>query len=375
MVTEQHVARLIGQLYDAGLGTAYWDSALDEIIRAVGAEVSTLFVEDRSGTPTSVDLFSLRGYPDSVIDAYGSYFADRDVRLPAILRLGAGQIYVDDRAMPFAEIERSEIYNDFYRPMGIAHGIGVVPFNDGRRFGILSAHRAIQAGAFRADDIALFEQIAPHVTRALQLHRQVARANAVAGGLAVALNHFQMAVLLIDAGGEVIELNLAAEALLRQPGCPLRVMAKRLTAASSNNAAALAGAIADTVHKAGAVPPVLRLAKTDGGGTLGVMVTPARREAAAGMPGGLALVFVSDPGQPTPTVPDLLASQFGLSPTEARIAARLAAGDRIEEIADARKVSQETVRGQVKHVLAKTDTRSQGQLVSLVYRSLAALRR
>jgi DNA-binding CsgD family transcriptional regulator len=71
----------------------------------------------------------------------------------------------------------------------------------------------------------------------------------------------------------------------------------------------------------------------------------------------------------------LLICQFGLSPTEAEVAARLATGDRIEDIADARGVSQETVRVQVKRALAKTEMRSQGQLIGLLARSLAALRR
>lgn len=71
----------------------------------------------------------------------------------------------------------------------------------------------------------------------------------------------------------------------------------------------------------------------------------------------------------------MLISQFGLSPAEAQVAARLAMGDRIEDIAESRGVSQETVRAKVKRVLAKTETRSQGHLAGFVSRSLAALHR
>jgi DNA-binding NarL/FixJ family response regulator len=56
-------------------------------------------------------------------------------------------------------------------------------------------------------------------------------------------------------------------------------------------------------------------------------------------------------------------------------AAQLVAGDRIEDIADARGVSRETVRVQVKNLLAKTEARGLGQLIGLASRSLAALRR
>jgi DNA-binding CsgD family transcriptional regulator/GAF domain-containing protein len=379
MDNEQLLARLTGRLYDAGLGADSWDAALDELMRAVGSDVSALFVEDRSRTPTGFEAFSIRGYPDTVPDTYSTYYGDRDVRLPAIIGLQPGQIYVDDRTMPFSQIERSEIYNDFYRPIGVAHGMGIVPFNDGRRFGILSVHRGIQAGSFRPEEIALFERIAPHLTRALQLHSQVARANAVADGLAVALNHFQMAVLLVNRQGEVIEFNLAAEALFRRPGCPLRLVAKQLSASLSDDSVLLARAITEAActsqDPASPVSPILRLSKTDGSGTLGVMVAPARRADDVGVSGGLVLLFISDPAHAPPTVPELLVRQFDLSPTEAEVAARLAAGDRIEDIAYSRGVSQETVRVQVKRVLAKTETRSQGQLNTLLSRSLAVLRR
>jgi len=380
MDNEKLLARLTGRLYEAGICADSWDAALDDIMQAIGADVSALFVEDRAHPVTAFEVFSVRGYPEHVPDTYRSYFAERDVRLPAILALPAGQVYADERAMPFAEVERSEIYNDFYRPLGLAHGAAIVPFNDGRRFGVLSAHRAIRAGNFLPTEIATLERLAPHVIRALQLHRQVVRANAVADGLAVALNHFQLATLLVDERGAVIELNLAAEVLLRRSECPLRLVGRHLSAVSADHQAALARAISDAAHSSGGrlstVPSVLRLAKTDGSAALGVMVTPARQPRNLGMKReGLAIVFISDPGQASPAEPDLLIRQFGLSPAEAQIAVRLTAGDRIEDIADARGVSQETVRVQVKRVLSKTETRSQGQLIGLLSRSLAALRR
>ena len=210
-------AHLIGRVYDAGLGAASWDSALDDIMLAVGADVSALFVEDRSRLPAAYDAFALRGYPDYVTAAYSAHFADRDIRLPAVRRLQPREAYVDDRNMPFEEIQRSEIYNDFYRPIGVAHAMAVLPVNEGKRFGIFSVHRAINAGNFRPEEVALFEHLSPHVIRALQLQRQLARANGVAASLSAALDHFPIAVLLTDEQGLIVELNRAAEALLRRP--------------------------------------------------------------------------------------------------------------------------------------------------------------
>lgn len=387
MDTNRSLARLIGRVYDAGIGSVGWQEVLADLTPSIGAEAAALFVGDYGEPGGGIHEIALHGYPADVPVTYGSYYAARDVRLPAVARLASGETYVDDRSMPFADVERSEIFHDFYRPMGLAHGIAMRPFAEGQRSGILSAHRGLRAGAFHPDEIAVFETLAPHVRRALQLQRQMARANAVAAGLAITLDHFPMAALLVDATARVAAMNNAAEALLRSPGSPLRLSSQRVIAAAPSDASALRRIILQAAALAGGgpaamsgdnpavAPPVLRLARTDGSGRIGVMAVPARDNSKFDPPAGtMVILFLSDPAAAPTLAPKLLMAQFGLSPTEAQVAAKLAAGERIEDIADARQVSRETVRAQVKSLLAKTDTRGQGQLIGLVARSLASLR-
>ena len=368
---------LIGDIYDAGLGAEAWSFALDRIARAAGAGGTAFYVDDHLNG--AFDLFSLRGYPDGAAEAYISYFVTKDVRRPAILGPLERGVYVDDRNMAFADVTRSEIFSDFYRPAGLGHGMATLPFKQKDRFAVLSMHRSVNAGSFDPAAVTLLEQLSPHITRALQVQRQIARANAIAGGLATALDHFGMAVLLCDGAGRMVEMNAAADSLLTRPECPLRLTGSGVTAVASADAAALRAAIAAAAAaqrgEVSAPPPILRLAKTDGSGAVGVMAVAARRaDALVAGHERLVLLFVSDPVRAARAVPDLLVSQFGLSAAEALVAARLADGERIDDIAENRGVSRETVRVQVKSILAKTGTSGQGQLIGLVARSLAALR-
>src|SRR5215472_10164333 len=66
--------------------------------------------------------------------------------------------------------------------------------------------------------------------------------------------------------------------------------------------------------------------------------------------------------------PKVLVELFGLSPSEAEIAAALAGDRSIGEIARARTVGVETVRGQVKSLLRKMELSSQKQLVRVLTR-------
>src|SRR3712207_4045083 len=59
---------------------------------------------------------------------------------------------------------------------------------------------------------------------------------------------------------------------------------------------------------------------------------------------------------------------FRLTPAEARLAARLGAGETLEEASDALEVSLGTARNQLKAIFSKTQTSRQAELVALLCR-------
>jgi DNA-binding CsgD family transcriptional regulator len=62
----------------------------------------------------------------------------------------------------------------------------------------------------------------------------------------------------------------------------------------------------------------------------------------------------------------VLVGCYDLTSAEARVAAAVAAGRTIDEIADASAVSRETVRTHLKRVLSKTGTTRQGELAAML---------
>jgi DNA-binding CsgD family transcriptional regulator len=79
------------------------------------------------------------------------------------------------------------------------------------------------------------------------------------------------------------------------------------------------------------------------------------------------LVFTDLAMAPQPPE-ELLSQVFGLTPAEARLTARLAAGTTLRQAAEALTISRETARSQLKTAFAKTDTHRQADLVSLLMR-------
>jgi DNA-binding CsgD family transcriptional regulator len=68
-----------------------------------------------------------------------------------------------------------------------------------------------------------------------------------------------------------------------------------------------------------------------------------------------------------------LMDAFGLCASEARLTSLLAGGASIENAAESLGIAVNTARNQIKRVFEKTDTHSQGQLISLVSQLISPL--
>ncbi len=80
------------------------------------------------------------------------------------------------------------------------------------------------------------------------------------------------------------------------------------------------------------------------------------------------MIIDSEAGpQPDPAA---IGEIFSLTPAEARLAVRLASGEALEDIAQQTSASIETVRTHLKRIFSKTGTRRQGELISLILRSV-----
>ncbi len=85
---------------------------------------------------------------------------------------------------------------------------------------------------------------------------------------------------------------------------------------------------------------------------------------------GRLLLVLRDPDDCLEGCDTRIADIFGLTRSEAQVAAQLVMGDDMKQIADRRSVSLTTVRNQVKSVQSKTGVSRQSALVSLMLRTI-----
>jgi len=84
-------------------------------------------------------------------------------------------------------------------------------------------------------------------------------------------------------------------------------------------------------------------------------------------------VFVTDPEGASRSSEEVLCTLYGLTPAESRLAARLAEGEKLEDVASLFGIRLGTARNQLKAVFAKTDTHRQSELVARLLASPARL--
>jgi DNA-binding CsgD family transcriptional regulator len=224
-------------------------------------------------------------------------------------------------------------------------------------------HRAADDGRdMDAGERHMLEALAPHFRQAVRLWMRLAAAEARADLVEQAAEGRMTAMVACDRHMRVHWLNADARRLLN-PGTGLRLRDGHLACARRDHdrLLALVGGRSDRAVMA---------IGDDRGPVFHVRARPS-------VPGPIALardlvlLVITRPDCPVRYDPGDIALLFGLTATEAMLAASLAAGASVSEFAAARGVAEGTARLHLKRVLAKTGTGRQSELVRRICLSVA----
>jgi DNA-binding CsgD family transcriptional regulator len=208
----------------------------------------------------------------------------------------------------------------------------------------------------------------PHLRQSVRIARRVTLAERERRALGDAADRLAIAVILVDGTGAVAYRNRAAEALLAERD-GLALARGGLRAASMSDQAALGRALSRALEDG--IGADLTLARPSGRRPLSVAVCPLRRGGVVESPfvgdgGFAAALFVHDPERAAATDEDLVRRIFGLTPSEARVAVRLAGGLSPKEVAALLGTSTHTARNHLRQVYRKTGVDGQAGLVRVL---------
>jgi DNA-binding CsgD family transcriptional regulator len=375
-LNQQAVLALIDGAYEAALDAAQWHEYLRTLTDRVGGAGAVLMHHDLRQLG---GIFESVGMDPVGLDLYNRHYSTIDPWAfgpkTASLFASAG-VVADQQLIPRSVLHRSECYNDFMLRFDRTRMVSMA-LAPGPTFSGLSILRRERDQEFGEGEVRFLSWLVPHLRRALRLHDWLRTAANERSALMDGLDAVPCAVVIVDEHTRVALTNRAGAALqIDRDGIGIRsgvlvagsaAANRRLaelvaTAAGEQRIDLLAGGTMVLQRPRSPQPLHLLVAPVRGTGRFDVV----HRKAAA-------IVFISDPSQRRLPSAHLLQQYYGLTPTEAEVAARIGAGRSLAEIANERGTTIGTIRWYNKQVLAKTGCSNRPQLVRELTRGLPGL--
>jgi len=366
---------LIGRIYEASVEPEIWPDVLSQLA-AVTKSVVVLLSLQLPGEAQSGRMFTTPSADPDYIESLNEYYWQHDPWRPFNNTAAVADIMLGRELVPRSELLKTEFYNDWMRPQKYLDTLAL-NLTPPRIESAIAACRK-EGSDYEDEDIALVRELAPHFRRAAAVDCRLRSAERATSVLREALDRFPTGVCVLDAKGNVLQTNLAADRLLAG-GDGLTIRQGRLVAARSNDARVmgrlmLAAAQTGNGHGLSAGGHIA-LERPSGRRPLSVTISPVRSLGAVAVDGrAAALVFIADPEEHVELRLDLLRQLWGLTRSEARVASLVAAGMSLEEISEKLSIQANTARAHLKQVFSKTDTGRQAELVSLLLRTLGGSR-
>ncbi|MBS0363963.1 MAG: helix-turn-helix transcriptional regulator [Proteobacteria bacterium] len=352
---------LIDRIYECAFAPEGWPAVLDEISIVAEARGGSLFTANQAVLNWTSSR-SMADVWDALMTRGLMACGDRFRRLVEVRH--SGFVTELDGYSGEDEMAGDPLYNEVLWPMGLGWAAATaLPLPTGDTL-IFTFERERASGPAGPDVLRTLDSLRPHLARSalLSARLQLDRARA----LGETLELLGLPALVFDATGRLLAANALAEGLA---GVQWRAR-DRISLADP----AADGLFQQALQALERPDGVARLEQVrsfavrggEAGPSLVAHVAPilgAARSVFARCAGVLVLTPVTLPAAPPV---ELVQSLFDLTPAEARVARRLAAGETVDEIAADSGLAPITVRNQVRAILRKTGCRRQAEVVALL---------
>lgn len=373
---------LIDLVYDAATDPGQWPVVLRTVSDALGGCGFVMSMLPVNKVVTSPFVTGVRVDPDHLNLIRLRYSSpDTNPLVAAMPHLPVASPVVRECIQEDAEYFRGELYNEVFRPLGLAHTAVACLHRTPEHIVPMGILKRSHCNRPDSHDLRLLGRLLPHMHRSAQLYLRVAGRVAQTNTMERVLHEMPFGVILVDAEGRVLFRNRGAEAITGVAD-GLTVRNGLLKAMKSDETKTLHRLIEDAALIAGgqggcaADRAWVTVSRTSRRRPYSVLVLPVprRAEGFAGelcRTGPVALVLVTDPDATPDLSIDAMRRLYDLTPAEIRLAGALVSGKTLGEYAAQAGVTRETARWRLKQVLAKTDTHRQSELVRLLLASCA----
>jgi len=371
MSSQDTFERLLASFYDAMLDDTLWPATSALIDEACGLQGSALGVG--IGPKDDVQVISAglhyRGERRADLEReYLEVYYPIDENLSRFWQLPDSRIVHAPDLYTAEELKTSPTYNEFLPRTSGQDGLNVrLDGPDDSHIAWITAN-PITSGGWEAPQLALIKGLLPHIRQFVRVRTALAGAEALNASLTALLDNSRVGILHLDRRGRIMEANDRARAMLRR-GDSVVDKGGILQARVPEDNARLGKLLARALPAFGeqAISGSILIRRASGLSRMALHVSPVGvRHLDYGAQRVAALVLIVEPGSRARIDPALVASAFGLTPAESRVATALAAGYSVHDIARMTDRQENSVRFLLKQIYKKRGLSGQVELVRMV---------
>ncbi|PBB66394.1 hypothetical protein CK228_22875 [Mesorhizobium sp. WSM4312] len=349
---------IVDSLYEAAVVPEFWKEVLARFCLVVGVRAGALLTFDPGGGVKTI-------YTDTYQGVFHDYLA-RGLQYPNVrphraLVLHPHKFVTDLDVCTQEELDRDALYREFYRPYGFGWTAGTAVVSPTKDIIAFDTARLATEGPFSTEEISRLDQYWPHFARAGLLAQRLGLQ--AAHSATEALQTVGLPAASLTAQGRVVSANAMFEAL--SPRVRFGPFDK-LSLADRKADRLLVSALAGLSASNQASVRSIAIPGSDGMPPLVGHLVPVRRNAHDIFTRSAVLLVVTRVIAPDAPLAEILTGLFDLTTAEARVARGIANGLSVEDMATKTEVSRETIRTQLKSVMAKTGTERQTELALLL---------
>lgn len=364
--------RILASLHEAAFDDAQWPVTSSLIDEACGVWGNALVI-GKGQSQRDGEIFLARFcYHGQRHEDWEQWYFDlyypRDERIPRVTQLPDGRLVHITKLYTDQELKNSPAYNEALSRCGYQHGLNVrLNGPDGSSI-VWTLANSTRRGGWESSQTQMIERLLPHLRQFVRVRHALASAEAANASVIQMLDNTRVAIIQLDRRGKIVEANDRARDIL-QRGDGLSdqkgFLAARLPSDNAKLRQLLGGAL-----------PTFGGQATGGSITIGrsselprltLHVNPVGSPQADFGGGRIAaLVLIIEPVSKPHIDPRRVAASLALTPAESRVAALLAEGNSVRDIATLTDRKENSVRWHVMRMHRKLDISRQADLVRLV---------
>ena len=371
-MTEQDAfERILAALYESMLDDSRWPATSALIDEVCGLTGNTLLGAEGPKPDMRVRFVGIYDRGHRRIDLERDYIQNYhaiDERAPRFRQLPNGQVVHSNDLFTAEELKTSAAYNEALLKSHSQNSLAVrLVLEDGSHMAWNLAD-PVAPGGWESSRVAMVKRLVPHVRQFVRVRQALVRAGAGDTTVTALLDNSRVGVVHLDQRGRILAANDRARGIL-QAGDGLVEKDGALGASAPEDQLRLDRLLASALPAGGdpAIGGSMRFRRQHALLPFVVHIKPApvpQPSYAARYVAALALIY--EPGVTQRIDPALVAATLGLTSGESQVAAWLAEGKSVDEMARATGHTKGAIYWHLKQIYQKLQISRQAELVRLV---------